>query len=335
MYGNIKHDKQNILDNMVPSLISKEYTHKGVKTVNQNLLPLLDDFLEICSVNRVPVFVIDPTVLKSIQENKANQNEHYQKDCHHLCQKPSITLAVLESNLSPDGLNARILSNLKERSISFTSVRGQDPRLIKLSGTTNKLMSFHYFFFRHQTFIQVVVFYDRGVLGLWHGSFILNDIMISGNTEGISYHFQNESVLDRFSLHISTIDGRSIRLPSDINEFLKNLKNSRYLPCDIKRAREFYSKYGDDGTDMAGMFRKRGKEVLQIAKIILDNLGVRFWLSSGTCLGWFRQCGVISHGKDMDIGMWIKDYNKKLLDEFQNNGLYLEHLFGRVKSIIS
>ena len=33
----------------------------------------------------------------------------------------------------------------------------------------------------------------------------------------------------------------------------------------------------------------------------------------------------------MDIGMWIKDYNKQLIDEFQNNGLYLEHLFGRVK----
>ena len=48
-------------------------------------------------------------------------------------------------------------------------------------------------------------------------------------------------------------------------------------------------------------------------------------------LGWFRQCSVISHGKDMDIGMWIKDYNKQLIDEFQNNGLYLEHLFGRVK----
>jgi hypothetical protein len=36
----------------------------------------------------------------------------------------------------------------------------------------------------------------------------------------------------------------------------------------------------------------------------------------------------------MDIGMWIKDYNKQLIDEFQNNGLYLEHLFGRVKSNI-
>ena len=32
--------------------------------------------------------------------------------------------------------------------------------------------------------------------------------------------------------------------------------------------------------------------------------------------------------------MWIKDYNKQLIDEFQNNGLYLEHLFGRVKSNI-
>ena len=89
----------------------------------------------------------------------------------------------------------------------------------------------------------------------------------------------------RFSLYISTIDDRAIRLPADINEFLKNMENSRYLPCNIKRAREFYSKYGDDGTNEAGTFRKRGKEVLQIAKIILDNLRVRFWLSSGTCLG--------------------------------------------------
>jgi hypothetical protein len=72
------------------------------------LQPLLDDFLEICSVNRVPVFIIDPIVLKSIQKNEAGPPEHYQRHCSHLCQKSSITLAVLESNLSPDGLNSRV-----------------------------------------------------------------------------------------------------------------------------------------------------------------------------------------------------------------------------------
>lgn len=33
----------------------------------------------------------------------------------------------------------------------------------------------------------------------------------------------------------------------------------------------------------------------------------------------------------MDIGIWIKDYNEKLIQEFQNDGLYLEHVFGKVR----
>jgi hypothetical protein len=56
-------------------------------------------------VNRVPTFLIDPTVLKSVQ-GKASEDQR--GDCRHLCQKPLITLGVLESSLNPDGLNARV-----------------------------------------------------------------------------------------------------------------------------------------------------------------------------------------------------------------------------------
>lgn len=98
-------------------------------------------------------------------------------------------------------------------------------------------------------------------------------------------YFINLSFVDRFSLKIATVDGLLIRLPSDVDLFLRDLESSRFLPCNFKRAQKFYSKYGDDRSDAANAFRKRGKDVLQIAKIILDNLGVRFWLSSGTCLG--------------------------------------------------
>lgn len=62
----------------------------------------------------------------------------------------------------------------------------------------------------------------------------------------------------------------------------------------------------------------------------LDHLGVRFWLSSGTCLGWFRQCDIIPHSKDVDIGIWIKDYNALLITAFEQNGLFLKHKFGRM-----
>ena len=93
----------------------------------------------------------------------------------------------------------------------------------------------------------------------------------------------------RFSLNIATVDGLTVSLPSEIDFYLRDLSSSMFLPCNIKRAQEFYSKYGDDESNEAIVFRKRGKHVLQIAKTILDNLGVRFWLSSGTCLGEYEK----------------------------------------------
>ena len=95
-----------------------------------------------------------------------------------------------------------MLSNLKEKGISFTSVTGQDPRLIKLNGTTIKSIPFHYFISRRDTFIHVIVFYDRGVIGLWHGSIIWKDVLMSGSIDKnrVPSHFQNESVLNRYSI---------------------------------------------------------------------------------------------------------------------------------------
>lgn len=43
--------------------------------------------------------------------------------------------------------------------------------------------------------------------------------------------------------------------------------------------------YVDDNTVDAMAFRKRAKELLQLAAKTLKALGVPFWLSSGTCLG--------------------------------------------------
>ena len=48
--------------------------------------------------------------------------------------------------------------------------------------------------------------------------------------------------------------------------------------------------------------------------------------------GWFRQCDIIPHSKDVDIGIWIKDYNPLLISEFEKAGLLLKHKFGRVSN---
>lgn len=81
----------------------------------------------------------------------------------------------------------------------------------------------------------------------------------------------------------------------------------------------------------AEVFQHRAREILVMAKTALDQASVRFWLSSGTCLGWFRQCSIISHSKDVDLGVWIKDYKPQLIQELNKQGLMLKHKFGKVQ----
>lgn len=328
--SNIEHSRKDIFIGFVSSFISRGWTENEI--VNNRFLAFLQDFHNACLKNRVnTTFITDPIILQSIlgeQQNSIEERQVYgSKQCLHFCNKNSVSLGILATHWNND-----VLHDLKNKDIDMKSVTGRDPILVEGKERT---VPFHFFFTRHKLVIHVTMLYERGVLGLWYGPIFQPNPSFYGieNEKSLASieHFQNEGVLNTFSLNIATVDGLTVSLPSEIDFYLRDLSSSMFLPCNIKRAQEFYSKYGDDESNEAIVFRKRGKHVLQIAKTILDNLGVRFWLSSGTCLGWFRQCNVISHGKDMDIGIWIKDYNKQLIEEFHRNGLYLEHVFGKVK----
>eukprot|EP00041_Stephanoeca_diplocostata_P006085 m.75267 g.75267 ORF g.75267 m.75267 type:complete len:536 (+) comp16166_c0_seq1:206-1813(+) len=80
-------------------------------------------------------------------------------------------------------------------------------------------------------------------------------------------------------------------------------------------------------------------DVLQILRLTSDafnSVGVRFWLNSGTLLGLLRECGVIEHSKDADIGVFAEDFadNEKvreLVVVLQGLGLRLSHRFGTLR----
>ncbi|XP_072227623.1 ribitol-5-phosphate transferase FKTN-like isoform X1 [Leuresthes tenuis] len=46
--------------------------------------------------------------------------------------------------------------------------------------------------------------------------------------------------------------------------------------------------------------------------------------------GWFRQCGVISYSRDVDIGIFITDFRSDIIAAFADAGLSLKHKFGKV-----
>ena len=66
---------------------------------------------------------------------------------------------------------------------------------------------------------------------------------------------------------------------------LKQIPQSRYIECNYSRAKLFFSRNGQDKSSDAFMFRKRARNLLMRAKETLSELGIPFWISSGTLLG--------------------------------------------------
>ena len=84
---------------------------------------------------------------------------------------------------------------------------------------------------------------------------------------------------------VTKADGVSLRIPKDINSFLEQIPFSRVLECNYQQASAFRALYGRDESTEAQEFRQAARDLLEKGKQILDDQGVQFWLSSGTCLG--------------------------------------------------
>jgi phosphorylcholine metabolism protein LicD len=44
-----------------------------------------------------------------------------------------------------------------------------------------------------------------------------------------------------------------------------------------------------------------------------------YWLSGGTLLGWYRDCGLISYSDDVDFNAWASEYDDKIKNFFLGN----------------
>lgn len=84
-----------------------------------------------------------------------------------------------------------------------------------------------------------------------------------------------------------------------------------------KRLRE---KYSPDGSDLRNLQEYLLKMLVDFDKICKEN-GIRYWLSSGTCLGAVRHHGFIPWDDDIDVDMMEEDY-EKLLSCFKENEDY-------------
>ena len=65
------------------------------------------------------------------------------------------------------------------------------------------------------------------------------------------------------------------------------------------------------------------------AREILDKLGIRYWLTDGTLLGFFRNSDFIDHDEDLDMGADIASYNERMILDFTDSGWKLANIYGK------
>ncbi|KAM4877331.1 ribitol-5-phosphate transferase FKTN isoform 3-T8 [Thomomys bottae] len=290
-------------------------------------------FIMLTSSHNVPVFLIDPLILGLINKNykQGNNTFHgFDSECTFFCVARDFTAFALQYHLwkNEEGW-FRIAENMGFQCVKMES---KDPRLDGIDSLSGTEVPLHYVCRLSTHAIHVVVFHERSGNYLWHGH-----LRLKGHIDRKFVPFRKlqfgryPGAFDRPELQQVTIDGLEVLIPKDVGHFLKEIPHSRFIECRYKEARAFFQQYLDDNTVEAMSFRKSAKELLQLAAKTLKKLGVPFWLSSGTCLGWYRQCSIIPYSKDVDIGVFIQDYKSDIVLAFQDAGLALKHKFGKVE----
>ncbi|XP_052413713.1 fukutin isoform X1 [Carassius gibelio] len=340
LYNYRQYSSQNGLDAL---------SSKGYLSGKEAHWHLLKRFLGLVHKFKLPVFLVDTASLNLLSQDAVLYRDSQLKEphCSFLCTHRDFTTFALFGNLWK--YDAALLDAAAERGLELLEVHGKDPRLISMDDLTAKEIPLHFLFRFNSRLVHVVVLYERSGKYLWHGPLRLRSSMdrtfapfgkldfghhagaydscVDSNSDGThslqSIHWPE--------LILTTLDGLDVRIPKNYSRFLHEHSSSRFLECHCKEAKAFYQLYPEDTSPEAVDFRMRAKSLLHLASKVLSVLGVPFWLSSGTCLGWYRQCNIIPYSKDVDLGIWIKDYRHDITQAFQKAGLPLKHKFGKVE----
>ncbi|KAM9331557.1 ribitol-5-phosphate transferase FKTN [Gastrophryne carolinensis] len=291
------------------------------------------NFLSLVSHHNVPVFLVDAVVLALLAEDVnhlGGATDGAPSECQYFCKPRDVTtFALLDKMWEPKGSFFRAAEKI---GFQWNKYDGRDPRLEGMDDLSGVQIPLHYIFKMPSHIIHVVVLYERSGNYLWHGPLRLKRNMDRKFAPFQKLQFgQHAGAYNRVDLVHITADGLEVQIPKDPSHFLAEVSHGRFLECRYREARSFFQIYPEDLSLDGIEFRKKAKALLRLTASTLGMLGVSFWISSGTCLGWYRQCNIIPYSKDVDIGIFIKDYKPDLISAFQKAGLPLKHKFGKVE----
>lgn len=148
------------------------------------------------------------------------------------------------------------------------------------------------YFLKRNIVIHLVLFYEREGNFWWYGD-INSDPKANEKLSlyDLTLHelgiMRYEGALEKFETNVVYLDRFPVFVPKNIPDFLRKLADSHFIECRHRSAQKFYQIHAKDTSQDARRFSHKAWKLLSKAKTLLDGIGVRFWLSSGTCLGEF------------------------------------------------
>ena len=278
------------------------------------------NFLKICDSVSVHCILVDPYILQGIVDETWEAGH---SPCRFMCKNHVYTFAVREQDY--DDLKMMVLRKMIENGfkvfVRYVSKNdeagGGIPTHINLRDHDNHAIHIVVLHYRKSSMPNMKGWW-------WYGP--------NPDDEFGKEFTQQEGALDEFEYEFRvTLDGIDLYMPHFPKKFIEMYDNSKFIPCNVTRAAEFHKLYPRDERKNATAFRENGAKVLKVIKSRLDDFGVPFWLSSGTLLGWYRQCDFIVYSGDVDIGVFIKDHDQDLLSKLLRSSLVLEHKFGKLE----
>ncbi|XP_075066462.1 ribitol-5-phosphate transferase FKTN [Mixophyes fleayi] len=294
---------------------------------------VVKNFLSVVSNHNAPVFLVDSVILGLLTKDLGqlrSSPDSIHSECQYFCKQRDVTtFGLLDKIWDHKG---SIFRAMEKMGFQWQKYEGKDPRLEGMDDLSSTEIPLHYLLKMASHTIHLVVFYERSGNYLWHGPLLLKRNMDRKFAPFRKLQFGRDAgAFNRADLNQITADGLKVQIPKDPSQFLSEMLHSRFHECRYKEARSFFQLYPDDISLDGIEFRKKSKTLLHMAASTLDTLGVSFWISSGTCLGWYRQCNIIPYSKDVDLGIFIQNYKPELIPAFQKAGLPLKHKFGKVE----
>ena len=307
----------------------------------------LESFLRVFGDNKITVVLFDVEILEELFQLKPKSWHDADHNCKTMCKvhpedKNLLSFAVRGTHFYER--EDRVVEMLKLEGFEVHLTLVEDPRIATI-GVTNMIPS-HLWAAKNDHVIHVSFLHERIGKFFWIGPVSRREWRDTlGHLDQALSHGWHEP--EQLGVHIPRyeqayemshnllgmpldIDGHEIMIPYNIKGFLTEQRNAKFIGCDLDRTRRYKEKYPAVLTDADVQFMQNAKKLILRAKRVLDGLNVPFWLSSGTCLGWYRQCDIIPYAGDVDFGIFIRDFNPKMTRAMEREGLMLTHSFGRL-----